>query len=417
MGIGSRCLEGRRAGGYTPPMSLSLNPCLEHLTDYPFARLRALFEGVEPPGNIEPLVLSIGEPQHRPPGIIPEILSRDLALWGKYPLTEGTHEFRAAAGDWLKRRFGLRSFNCESQILPAAGTREALFMAATLAVPGDHGGKPAAVLLPNPLYHVYCGAALAAGAEAVFLDTSKETGFLPDLDALDEALLERTALFILCSPSNPQGAVASLDYLKKAVSLARRYDFILASDECYCEIYDRAPPAGALQACEALGGGHDNVLVFQSLSKRSSAAGLRSGFVAGDPALIAAFKKLRSYGAATVPLPVLAASAALWNDDEHVAENRALYRAKLDAAEEILGDRFGFFRPGGGFFLWLDVGDGEAAAKKLWAEAGLRILPGAYLSRPGPAGTTPGDSFIRVALVHDLKTTREALRRIVTVLS
>ncbi len=397
-------------------MSLSLNPCLERLTDYPFARLRSLLDGVDPPENITPLVLSIGEPQHRPPKIITEILSRDLALWGKYPLTEGTPEFRAAAGGWLKRRFGLRSFDAESQILPAAGTREALFMAASLAVPRDYGGKAPAVLVPNPFYHVYCGAALAAGAEAVFLTASKETGFLPDLDGLNEALLARTALLILCSPSNPQGAVADLDYLKKAVTLARRYDFILASDECYCEIYDRAPPAGALQACEDLGEGYANVLVFQSLSKRSSAAGLRSGFIAGDAALIAAFKKLRSYGAATVPLPVLAASAALWDDDEHVAGNRALYRAKLDAAEEILGGCFGFFRPGGGFFLWLDVGNGEAATKKLWAEAGLRVLPGAYLSRPGPEGTTPGDSFIRVALVHDLDTTREALARIRKVL-
>ncbi len=398
-------------------MSLSLNPCLERLTDYPFERLRTLLEGVDPPGNIEPLVLSIGEPQHRPPEIIAEILTRDPALWGKYPLTDGTAEFRAAAGGWLTRRFGLQSFDAEGQILPAAGTREALFMAASLAVPRDYGGKAPAVLVPNPFYHVYCGAALAAGAEAVFLAASKETGFLPDLDGLDGALLDRAALLILCSPSNPQGAVAGLDYLKKAVTLARRHDFILASDECYSEIYDRAPPPGALQACEDLGRGCANVLVFQSLSKRSSAAGLRSGFIAGDPALIAAFKKLRSYGAATVPLPVLAASAALWDDDEHVAENRALYRAKLDAAEEILGPRFGFYRPEGGFFLWLDVGNGEGAAKKLWAGAGLRVLPGAYLSRTDGAGASPGDSFIRVALVHDLETTREALKRIVKVLS
>src|SRR5581483_11656752 len=237
--------------------------------------------------------------------------------------------------------------------------------------------------------------------DPVFLDATRENGFMPDLAAIPARTLERTALFYLCSPANPQGTVASLAYLQQAIRLARQYDFVLAVDECYAEIYDRVKPPGALEACAALGGGFEQVVVFHSLSKRSSAAGLRSGFIAGDPALIARFSHLRSYGGCQVPLPIQAGAAALWRDEAHVEENRARYRRKFDIAEAALGGRFGFYRPQGGFFLWLDVGDGEQAALRLWRDAAVRVLPGGYTARAADGRDNPGARYIRLAIVHE----------------
>jgi N-succinyldiaminopimelate aminotransferase len=330
----------------------------------------------------------------------------------------GTPAFRAAAADWLTRRFQVPAgtIDADTQILPLAGTREGLFQIAHLVCDSTSGATPPVVLLPNPFYQVYAGAALLAGAEPVFVPAGRETGFLPDFTSLDPAILERTALAYLCNPANPQGTVASLAYLETAVGLAHRYGFTLAVDECYSEIYDDAEPAGVLEACSRLDGRLEGVVIFHSLSKRSSAPGLRSGFVAGDAQLIKDFGRMRAYGGAAVPLPILAASTALWQDEEHVDANRALYRAKLDAAEAIFGDRLGFYRPAGGFFLWLNVGDGERAAARLWTDAGVRVLPGAYLARADANGNNPGACFIRVALVHDLETTRRALSRISDVL-
>jgi N-succinyldiaminopimelate aminotransferase len=306
--------------------------------------------------------------------------------------------------------------DADKQILPLAGTREGLFQIAHLICDSAKGGKPPVVLLPNPFYQVYAGAALLAGAEPVFVPAGRETGFLPDFAALPPAILERAALAYLCNPANPQGTVASLAFLQSTIALARRHDFTLAVDECYSEIYDDAEPAGALEACARLGGGMDHVVIFHSLSKRSSAPGLRSGFVAAEASVIEAFGRLRAYGGAAVPLPILAASTALWQDETHVEANRALYRAKLDAAAEIFGSHLGFYRPAGGFFLWLDVGDSEQTARRLWTHAGVKVLPGAYLARSGADGLNPGISYIRVALVHDLETTRRALLRIANTL-
>jgi aspartate/methionine/tyrosine aminotransferase len=270
--------------------------------------------------------------------------------------------------------------------------------------------------VPNPYYLVYNGAATMQGAEAVFLDATRDNRFMPDLGAIPREILERTALFYLCSPANPQGTVASLDYLKQAIGLAREYDFVLAVDECYAEIYDKAPPAGALEACAALGDGFDRVVVFHSLSKRSSAAGLRSGFVAGDPRLIGHYAHLRSYGGCQVPLPVQAAAAALWRDEAHVEENRAAYRRKFDLAEEALAGHYGFYRPEGGFFLWLDVGNGEEAALRLWRDAAVRVLPGGYTARPAAGRPNPGGAYVRLAIVHDEPTLAAAFERIRRVL-
>lgn len=395
-----------------------INQRLAALDDYPFDRLRALFDGLSPATGLRPMVLSVGEPRHPPPPMVGDVLAARRADWGRYPPVEGTAEFRSAVARWLGRRYALADglIDPDRHIVPVSGTREALFLAAAVAVPPPCGEARPVVILPNPFYHVYFGAAAMSGAEPVYLAARRETGFMPDLAALDPATLQRTALFYLCSPANPQGSVADLETLKQAIRLARRHDFVLVVDECYAEIYDRKPPPGALQACAAMGEGFDNVLVFHSLSKRSSVPGLRSGFVAGDAALIAAFRRLRTFAGATVPLPVLAASAALWDDDAHVEANRSLYRRKLDLAEALLGDRFGFYRPPGGFFLWLDVGDGQQAARTLWTRAAIRVLPGGFMARSGADGGNPGDPFIRLALIADLAATEEALRRLVNVL-
>ena len=398
------------------------NDRLDRLSDYPFTRLAALLAGVTPRANVEPIVMSIGEPQHPPPALIAEALAATAHLWGKYPPLAGTPEFRAAVGDWLCRRFALPAgaFDADRMVLPVAGTREALFLTALMAVPERKAGRTPAVLIPNPFYAVYEGAAVLAGGEAVFLPCGAATGFLPDLDALTPDLLERTALFYLCTPSNPQGVAADAAYLGRAIALARRYGFVLAVDECYSEIYLDTPPVGALQAAAGLApaGGDPwaNLLVFHSLSKRSNAAGLRSGFVAGDPDLIARFARLRSYANAGTPLPALAAATALWRDEAHVEENRDRYRAKFAAAEAALGGRYGYRRPDGGFFLWLDVGDGEAATRRLWEEGAIRVLPGAYLSGAAPGQPNPGAAFIRVALVHDAAVIAQACAAIARIL-
>ncbi|HRK95226.1 MAG TPA: aminotransferase class I/II-fold pyridoxal phosphate-dependent enzyme [Rhodospirillales bacterium] len=399
-----------------------LNPHLAALTAYPFDRLRRLLDPIEPPPDLRPLVLSVGEPRHPPPPMVAEILSREAAGWGRYPPIDGTPEFREAVEGWLARRYGLPAglFAADRQLLPIAGSREALYLIGAVALPRRKGKGAPLVLIPNPFYQVYQGAALMHGAQAVYLDAGPATGFLPDLDAIAPEVLDRTALFFLCSPANPQGAIADPAYLRRAVTLARRHGFVLAVDECYTEIYDDAPPPGALAACAGIGdegnGAFANVVVFHSLSKRSNVPGLRSGFVAGDPELIADFRKLRSFAGASVGLPILAASAALWRDDEHVEANRRLYRAKFDLAERLLGGRFCFYRPAGGFFLWLDVGDGEAAAAKLWREAAVRVLPGGYLAQENETGANPGRPYVRIALIDDLAATEDALRRVLKTL-
>lgn len=397
------------------------NDRLDRLTDYPFTRLANLLNGLTPRANVEPVVMSIGEPQHTPPALIDETLRTTAHLWGRYPPVAGTPDFRAAIGAWLTRRYQLPSglFDPEVSVLPAAGTREALYLTAVLAVPERKAGQTPAVLMPNPFYAVYEGAGLLAGGEPVFLPATRATGFLPDLDALTPELLERTALFYLCTPANPQGAAADAAYLARAITLARQYGFVLAVDECYAEIYLDMLPVGALEVASSLPWAvspWDNILVFHSLSKRSNAAGLRSGFVAGDPALIRRFNRLRSYSNAGTPLPLLSVATALWRDEAHVEENRAAYRAKFAAAEEALQGRFGYVRPAGGFFLWLDVGDGEAAARRLWTEGAIRVLPGAYLTRSNGDEPNAGAPYIRVALVHDTDTIAHGIGTLVRIL-
>jgi len=394
-----------------------INPRLDRLPDYPFERLRSLLDHLPAPDNLQPLTLSLGEPQHPYPDFVGEIIHANQHLYGKYPPVAGTPEFLEAVSDWLQIRYGLPDGMIETHrhITPCAGTREALFRIAFLAVPPEKAGQQPIVLMPNPFYQCYAGAAITAGAKPVFVNALAENDFLPDFAILDEDILARTALVYFCTPGNPQGAIANQTYLEELVALSRQYNFTLVVDECYSEIYDGDPPPGTLQVC-AQDGNLSGILVFHSLSKRSNVAGLRSGFVAGDPDLIKLFRRMSEYGGSPSPLPVFAAATALWRDEKHVTANRVLYSVKLDLAERILSNRFGFYRPPGGFFLWLDVGDGEAAATELWSNGAIRVLPGSYLAAEDSHGRNSCASYIRVALVHDRELMEEALGRMAEIL-
>jgi N-succinyldiaminopimelate aminotransferase len=388
-----------------------INDRMAALSDYPFRRLATLLEDSTPPAGAAPIIMSIGEPKHPFPALVPETLAAQAADWGRYPPTTGTPEFRAAAADWLAARYALPAgmLEAERHVLPCNGTREALFTIALLAVPPDIDGRQPVVLMPDPFYQVYAGAAVLAGAEPVFVAATADSGFMPDFAALPEDVLARTALAYLCTPANPQGTVADLAYLEDLLALARAHDFTLAIDACYGEIYGEAPPPGIFEACRD--GDMRNVVAFYSLSKRSNVPGLRSGFVAGDAELMADYARLRSYSGGASPLPVLAVATALWRDEAHVDESRELYRRKFDLAAQRLSGRAGFYRPDGGFYLWLDVGDGEAATRRLWRETGVKAMPGAYLSH-GEGIASPGGPYIRLAMVHDLETTEDALDRL-----
>jgi aspartate/methionine/tyrosine aminotransferase len=382
----------------------------------PFVRLRELL-GDAPPGR-PAISLAVGEPQHPVPSFVGPVLAAHTADFGRYPMNKGTDPFCAAAAAWLGRRFDLpRPVDPQNELLVLNGSREGLFLAAIAATRWVSGrrGRPA-MLLPNPFYAAYAAGAIASQCEPVYLPATRATGFLPDLEALSEELLARTVAFYIASPANPQGAVADLAYLARVITLARRFGFLVFSDECYSEIYTRHAPSSML---EAAGPDYANVVVFQSLSKRSNLPGLRIGFAAGDKNFLSPFLELRNVAAPQVPIPLQSVAIAAYGDEAHVEENRRLYTQKYDLADQILGARYGYYRPAGGFFLWLDVsvqGGDEAVALRLWKEAGLRVVPGRYLARDGADGANPGEGFIRVAMVQDNATMAEALHRLVAVL-
>ena len=399
------------------PDDAALTP-LDSLVASPFARLAELLKGIEP--GAKPIDASLGEPKGLMPPFLGPMLENHLAEFGRYPPIRGIPALRQAIIDWMGRRYPALAghIDHERHVLPLNGSREGLFSAIFPALARKPSVHPA-VLIPNPFYQAYAAAAAASGAAPHFLASIAKTSFLPELDGIDDDLLPRTIAFYLCSPSNPQGAVASRCYLAKAIALARAHDFVLFVDECYSEIYGDAAPPGALETAYAETGSFANVVSFQSLSKRSGLPGLRSGFVAGDPDFIAAFGRFRNVACPQVPLPIQHVSVAAWSDEEHVEQGRALYRTNFDLADAILGSRYGYRRPGGAFFLWLDLADfggGEGAATTLWKDCGVKVLPGAYLARAQPDGDNPGRDYVRVALVHDTNTTREALTRIVATL-
>jgi aspartate/methionine/tyrosine aminotransferase len=382
----------------------------------PFVRLNDLLAPITP--ALPPINCAVGEPQHPVPSFVGPTLAANLADFGRYPANKGTDEFRRAVVKWLSWRYKLpRPLDPEHDAIVLNGTREGLYLAAIAAnrYVGPRKGAPA-ILVPNPCYAAYTAGARGAGAETVYLPTTLATGFLPDLDALSDNLLARTVAFYIASPANPQGAVADNHYLARLVALARRFGFLIFADECYSEIYFGKAPAGML---EVAGPDYANLVVFHSLSKRSSLPGLRVGFAAGDRNFLARFMEMRNTAAPQVPMPAQAVAIAAYNDETHVEENRKLYSEKFDLADQIIGTRFGYKRPAGGFFLWLDVsaqGGSVTAAEKLWREAGLRVLPGGYAAHDDAQGGNPGADYIRIAMVHDKDTTAEALRRLVAVL-
>lgn len=382
----------------------------------PFARLNDLLANVAPGKPV--INLAVGEPQHAVPAFVGPVLQKHIAEFGRYPANKGAENFRRAVADWLSRRYALpRALDPEHEIIVLNGTREGLFLGAIAArrYVGGRKGKPA-ILIPNPFYAAYAAGADAADSESVYLPAMADNGFLPDLDAISADLFARTVVFYLASPSNPQGAVADAAYLAKLVALARRHGFIIFADECYSEIYSTQKPAGTL---EHAGPDYRNVVVFHSLSKRSNLPGLRVGFAAGDREFLSRFVELRNVSAPQVPVPAQEVAIAAYADETHVQDNRSLYSAKFDLADQILGGRYGYRRPAGGFFLWLDIsayGGSDDVALKLWREAGLRVLPGGYAARIGADGSNPGDKYIRIAMVQDRETTAEALHRLVAVL-
>lgn len=401
-----------------------MNNRLELLQPYPFARLKKLLEGVEPNANLEPIRLSIGEPKHRAPQAAIEALTDNMAGLSKYPGTGGTDELKNAISNWLSTRFKLKHIDAQKQILPVNGTREALFAAAQAFVNGrsqaDKGDKQSSVLMPNPFYQIYEGAALLAGSQPVFfnLDTRSNQ---PDFSKLSEADWQSCELMYICTPANPTGQSLPLNQFGLLIEKARKYNFVLISDECYSELYiDEAQPCtGLLQACEHFGiNDYKNCLIFHSLSKRSNLPGLRSGFTAGDAELIEKFLLYRTYHGSAMPLHHQSASAAAWSDEKHVEENRALYRQKYQQVIPILEREFNFIQPDSGFYLWLETPvDDQLFTRDLYREMNLHVVPGSFLARDGSptqgsAGTNPGQNRIRLALVGELDECVEAAHRL-----
>ena len=378
------------------------------LPEYAFPRLRALLDAHAPGGDV--VHMTIGEPKHDFPPWITDIITEHAEAFKRYPVNEGLPELNGAFCDWVKRRYDV-TLCPETNVMALNGTREGLYNAMMALCPETKAGGTPVVLIPNPFYQVYMVAALSVGAEPVFLPATRETGFLPDYGSLSPELLNRVSVAYICSPSNPQGAVAGRDYWHDLLPLAERHDFKVFADECYSEIYRDTPPVGVLEVAAEMGADPERVVAFHSLSKRSNLAGLRSGFVTAGPESTKRIRLLRSYAGTPLPLPLQHAAAAVWADEAHVEENRGLYREKYDVADRVMGKTPGYASPEAGFFLWLPVEDGEEAALRLWRDTGVRVLPGAYLSRDGD-GENPGKGYIRAALVAPKEEVASGLTRL-----
>jgi N-succinyldiaminopimelate aminotransferase len=390
-----------------------MNPALAKLQPYPFERLRALLAGAQPPTHLPPITLHIGEPKHKPPAFVLDALTRNMDGFGSYPLTAGIPQLRTSIANWLTRRFRLPSgsVNPDTMVLPVNGTREALFAFAQAVT--DPTTQPLLVM-PNPFYQIYEGAAFLAGAEPYFMANDRDHAGLPDLDRVPADVWKRCQILFLCSPSNPTGAVASIEYLQRALELAERHDFVIAADECYSEIYfdEAQPPAGLLEAAAAAGHtSYQRCIVFHSLSKRSSVPGLRSGFVAGDAKLLQSFLLYRTYHGSAMPVPTQLASIAAWDDDAHVVENRTLYRHKFASVLPILREVLPVDMPEASFYLWPRVDDGERFTRQLFERQHVTVLPGSYIARETPE-ENPGRDRVRISLVATAPECIEAANRI-----
>lgn len=376
-----------------------------NLPAYAFPRLRALLDHHTPGGDV--VHMTIGEPKHTFPQWVTDVITENAAGFNSYPNNDGTPELRGAMADWVQRRYGV-TLDPDLHFMALNGTREGLYNAAMALCPEQKNAQQPVILTPNPFYQVYMIAAISVAAQPVFVPATSATGHLPDYAGLPAEILNRTTAAYICSPANPQGAVASRDYWVELIKLAEQYDFRIFADECYSEIYRDTAPIGALTVAQELDADPERVVLFNSLSKRSNLPGLRSGMIVGGPETIKRVKQLRAYSGAPMPGPLQAAAARVWADEAHVEENRALYQEKYAIADAVMGEVQGYQPPAAGFFLWLPVDDGEAAALKLWQETGVRVLPGAYLAQ-GKPGQNPGEHYIRVAMVAPKEDMQRAL--------
>jgi N-succinyldiaminopimelate aminotransferase len=390
-----------------------MNPALDSLQSYPFQKLAALMNGVAPHPELKAISLHIGEPKHPTPDFIRRALAENLAGLASYPTTLGAPSLRVAIAEWLQRRYGLKHIRAENEIIPVNGSREALFAFAQTIV--DRTRLDPVVVVPNPFYQIYEGAALLAGAEPQYLNTLPSHNFALDFEQLPDAVWKRTQIVYVCSPGNPTGRVMTLDEWQRLFALSDKYGFVIAADECYSEIYfdESEPPLGALQAAQHFGRtGYPRLVMFSSLSKRSNVPGMRSGFVAGDAAIIKKFLLYRTYQGCAMSPPIHAASTAAWQDEAHVVENRRLYREKFAAAVAILREVTEIGMPDAAFYLWMDVGrDDTTFTRELAAQKNVSVLPGSYLAREA-RGVNPGTNFVRVALVASTAECTEAADRI-----
>lgn len=393
-----------------------MNPNLDRLHPYPFEKLAKLKAGISEPDHLRPISLGIGEPKHPSPEFVKQVIANNLDKLANYPTTRGTDELREAISQWATRRFELKpgSLSPARNIVPVNGTREAIFSLVQAVVDAS---KPATVVSPNPFYQVYEGAAFLAGATPVYLPCDGTNGFIPDFDSVPESIWQECQVLFLCSPGNPSGAVIPRETLARVIALADKHDFIVASDECYSELYpDEAnPPEGLLETCAAIGrDDYARCVVFHSLSKRSNLPGLRSGFVAGDASILKDYLRYRTYHGCAMPIQHQLASIAAWQDEAHVRDNRAAYRAKFQAVVPILNQVMEVTYPDAGFYLWPKAPvDDETFAVELSARQNVHVLPGRYLSRTID-GYNPGENRVRMALVAPLAECVEAAERIVT---
>lgn len=392
-----------------------MNPDLNHLHPYPFEKLAALKAAVTAPSALTDIMLSIGEPKHEPPGFVLDTLVNNLNKLSNYPTTKGLPELRTAITAWATKRFQLTpgSFTADKHVLPVNGTREALFAFAQAII--DRSKPNPLVVSPNPFYQIYEGAAILSGAEPYFLNCTPDNNFIPDFAAVPADVWERCQLLFICSPGNPTGAVMNSAQLKELIALADQYDFVIASDECYSELYfdEQYPPVGLLQACAELGrDDFARCVVFHSLSKRSNLPGLRSGFVGGDADILEKFLLYRTYHGCAMPVPTQLASVAAWQDEQHVIANRTAYREKFDAVLKVLDGCLDVQKPDASFYLWPKTPiKGEAFAQQLFAQQKVTTLPGSYLAREAN-GINPGEDYVRLALVAPLAECIEAAERI-----
>lgn len=403
---------------FLPTPTDLMNPLLDTLKPYPFARLREAMQGIDAPPGRTPAPLHIGEPKHPAPAVVTEALAAALPELEKYPVSAGLPELRQACAAWVRRRYDGLELDPETEILPVLGSREALFSFAQTVLGHVSDGLRPVVLSPNPFYQIYEGAALLGGGEIHFAD-SRAPRFLPDWHSVPESVWRRTRLMFVCSPDNPSGSVMQLDDWAEVFALQDRYGFVIASDECYSEIYfDGRKPIGGLQAARQLGRGNKGIVMFTSLSKRSNVPGLRSGFAAGDAALLKAFLLYRTYHGSAMGLPVQRASITAWNDEAHVIENRRLYQEKFDKVLPVLQTVFDVRRPDASFYIWLKVPDGDdlAFARRLWRQAAVQVLPGRFLARDTGRGN-PGEGYVRIALVADAETCVQAAQAMVSLYS